>query len=93
MKEYLIRIESGHTRECTTINGDNTRPFQIANNLWNYTTPWHAAQRLEKLARCWEKLGNTVERFYGTVWDMPATGDHGNEELIRMDYEKDYWRR
>jgi hypothetical protein len=86
MKEYLIRIENSHTSEHTTINGDSQRPFQIANNLWNYTTPWHAAQRLEKLAKCWENLGYTVKRVYGNVWEIPTTGNGANVGLILLDY-------
>ena len=87
MKEYLIRIENGHTAECTTISGDCAgRPFTIAHNLWNYSTPWHAARRLEKLAESWEKFGHTVARVYGSVWDMPATGDQKNVDLILLDY-------
>jgi hypothetical protein len=86
MKEYLVRIENGHTSECTSISGDSYRSFQIANNLWNYTTPWHAAQRLEKLARSWEKHGFTVKRVYGTVWEMPTTGNKNNVELTLLDY-------
>lgn len=87
MKEYLIRIENGHTSECTTISGDcPSRPFQIANNLWNYTTPGHAARRLEKLAQCWESLGYTVKRVYGNVWEMPTTGNGANVGLILLDY-------
>jgi hypothetical protein len=87
MKEYLIRIENERGSNCTTISGDcPARPFQIANNLWNYTTPWHAAQRLEKLAKSWEGLGLNVRRVYGTVWDMPTAGDERNVDLIRLDY-------
>lgn len=87
LKEYLIRIENGHTSECTTIYGDSLRPFMIANNLWNYTTPWHAAQRLEKLAKCWENAGYTVKRVYGSVWDMPTKGNEKNVGLVLLDYE------
>lgn len=86
MKEYLIRIENERGSECTKINGDSRRPFQIANNLWNYTTPGHAARRLEKLAKSWEGLGLNVRRVYGTVWDMPTAGDERNTDLIRLDY-------
>lgn len=87
MKEYLIRIENGHTSEQTTISGDcPSRPFQIANNLWNYTTPGHAARRLEKLARCWENAGYTVKRVYGTVADMPTRGNEYNLSVILLDY-------
>lgn len=87
MKEYLIQIETGHNSERTTISGDcPARPFTIANNLWNYSTPWHAAQRLEKLARSWENHGYTVKRVFGTVWEMPTTGDQRNAELILLDY-------
>ena len=86
MKEYLIRIENSHTSECTTINGDSCRPFMIAHNLWNYTTPGHAARRLEKLARSWESLGYTVKRVYGNVWEMPTTGNGANVGLILLDY-------
>lgn len=87
MKEYLIRIENGHTSEYTTVYGDSSRPFMIANNLWNYTTPWHAAQRLEKLARSWETHGLTVKRVYGSVWDMPTKGNEKNADLVLLDYE------
>lgn len=87
MKEYLIRIENERGSNCTTISGDcPARPFQIANNLWNYTTPGHAARRLEKLAKSWEGLGLNVRRVYGTVWDMPTAGDERNVDLIRLDY-------
>lgn len=84
MKEYLIRIENGHTSERTMINGDSSRPFQIANNLWNYTTPGHAARRLEKLAESWEKNGYTVKRVYGPIWDMPAIGNGYNVSMILL---------
>ena len=87
MKEYLIRIENGRGAEFTTISGDcPSRPFQIANNLWNYSTPWHAAQRLEKLAKCWESAGLTVKRIYGNVFEMPTKGNGRNVELTLLDY-------
>ena len=86
MKEYLIRIENNHSSEYTTIYGDCPgRPFSIANNLWNYSTPWHAAQRLEKLAKSWESNGHTVNRVYGSGWDMPAKGNEKNVGLILLD--------
>lgn len=87
LKEYLIRIENERGSECTTIYGDcPQRPFSIANNLWNYSTPWHAAQRLEKLARCWENCGYTVKRVYGNVWEMPTKGNKTNVGLTLLDY-------
>ena len=86
MKKYLIRIETGSNAIFTTINGDSRRPFQILNNLWNYTTPGHAARRLEKHAGQWENLGFIVKRIYGTVADMPTTGDEFNLEMILLDY-------
>lgn len=86
MKEYLIRIENGHMSEHVTINGDSCRPFMIAHNLWNYTTPWHAAQRLEKIAKAWEKGGFTITRVFGTVADMPTCGDEFNIEKTRIDF-------
>lgn len=86
MKQYLIRIETGHASEQTTINGDSCRPFQIANNLWNYTTPGHAARRLEKLARCLENAGYTVKRILGTVADMPTCGNAFNVERTLIDF-------
>lgn len=87
MKEYLIRIENNRSSECVTISGDcPSRPFQIAHNLWNYATPWHAAQRLEKLAKCWENCGYTVKRVYGSVWDMPTKGNEKNVDFTRLDY-------
>jgi hypothetical protein len=89
MKEYLIRIENGHTNEHTTISGDcPSRPFQIANNLWNYTTPGHAARRLEKLAKCWENLGYTVKRVYGPIWDMPTRGSGFNVAMTLLDFDR-----
>ena len=86
MKQYLIRIENGRGSECATINGDSRRPFMIANNLWNYKTPGHAARRLEKLAQAWEKNGYTVKRIFGAVSDMPATGNNFNVEKILLYY-------
>lgn len=86
MKRYLIRIENGRGSECTTINGDSRRPFMIANNLWNYTTPGHAARRLEKLAQSWEKNSYTVKRVFGAISDMPVTGNNFNVEKILLDY-------
>ena len=86
MKKYLIRIETGSNSEFTTINGDSRRPFQIAHNLWNYTTPGHAGRRLEKLARAWENHGRQVNRVYGTVGDMPTSGDEFNLKSILIDY-------
>lgn len=81
MKKYLIRIESGNTTEFTTIYGDTpSRPFMIAHNLWNYATPWHAARRLETLARSWEKHGHTVTRIYGGILEMPTRGDDYNAQ-------------
>ena len=62
MKKYLIRIETDRSAEAVYINGDSLRPFQIAHNLWNYITPWAAAQRLEKLAKAWESNSFSVRR-------------------------------
>ena len=86
MKKYLIRIESGRNCEFTTINGDSLRPFQIAHNLWNYTTPGHAGQRLEKLARAWEDNGHQVTRIYGSVGEMPTTGNEFNLKSTLIQY-------
>lgn len=86
MKKYLIRIETGSNSEHTTINGDSRRPFQIAHNLWNYTTPGHAARRLEKIALAWENNGRAVTRIYGTVVDMPTCGNDFNLKKILLDY-------
>lgn len=88
MKEYLIRIENGRGSEQVTINGDSCRPFMIAHNLWNYTTPGHAARRLEKLAQSWEKNGYTVKRVFGAVSDMPVTGNKFNAEKTLLDYSQ-----
>lgn len=86
MKEYLIRIENERGSEQTTINGDSCRPFMIAHNLWNYTTPGRAARRLEMLAKSWENNGYAVKRVYGNVWEMPTTGNGANVGLILLDY-------
>jgi hypothetical protein len=88
MKQYLIRIENGRGSECTTINGDSYRPFMISHNLWNYKTPGHAARRLEKLAKAWEKNGYAVKRIFGAVSDMPVTGNNFNVEAILLDYSQ-----
>lgn len=88
MPKYLIRIESGPHKLFTATYGDTpTRPFVIANNLWAYRTPWHAAQRLEKLARSWETLGFPVTRIYGNVCDMPTRGDPDNVWYTLQDYQ------
>jgi flagellar basal body rod protein FlgB len=86
MKQYLIRIENGRSSEHTTINGDSLRPFMIAHNLWNYTTPGHAARRLEKLAQAWENNGYTVKRIFGGVSDMPTQGNKFNVEKTLLDF-------
>lgn len=86
MKKYLIRIESDRSAEAVCINGDSSRPFQIARNLWNYVTPWTAAQRLEKLAQSWESHGHTVRRIYGGVSDMPTRGDSHNVGIILREW-------
>ena len=86
MKKYLIRIETNRSAEAVYINGDSLRPFQIAHNLWNYATPWTAAQRLEKLAKAWEDNGFSVRRVYGTVEEMPTSGDKFNLAMIRNDW-------
>lgn len=93
MKKYLIRIEStredgAKLMELTTVYGDTpSRPFMIAGNLWNYTTPSHAAQRLEKLAKAWEKNGFIVNRIYGTVADMPMRGDEYNACMTMREWK------
>lgn len=86
MKKYLIRIETRGQAIFTTINGDSRHPFQIMHNLWNYTTPGHAARRLEIHARQWEKLGDSVTRIYGTIADIPTTGNNFNVQMILLDY-------
>ena len=88
MKEYLIRIEfDTGSALFTTISGDTpTRPFTIANNLWNYQYPGHAAQRLEMLARSREAVGYQVKRIYGKVPDMPYTGNRNNVAATICDF-------
>ena len=88
MKTYLIEIKSSRNSLFTTIYGDTpSRPFSIANNLWNYATPWTAAQRLEKLAQSWESYGHQVTRIYGTIHDMPTKGDRHNIALTIQDFQ------
>ena len=87
MNTYLIKIESSNgAKEGITINGDSTRPFQIAHNLWNYQYPGHAAHRLEMLAKSWENNGFAVKRTYGTILDMPKKGDDYNIGIILAEH-------
>ena len=89
MRKYLIRIETERGAECVTIYGDTpSRPFIIAHNLWNYSTPGHAAQRLEKLAKAWENNGLTVTRLYGSVQDMPTRGNDFNIAQTLRDWRE-----
>lgn len=82
MDKYLIKIKASNgSTECITINGDSTRPFQIAHNLWNYLYPGHAAHKLNTIAKSWENNGLTVERCYGTIVDMPTQGNQYNVKL------------
>lgn len=69
MKKYLIKIKALENNHIETIryNSDSLRPYQIANNLWNYDKVGHAARRLEMLAKSWERHGYTVERIYGII--------------------------
>ena len=87
MEKYLIGIKTNTIEEHTTINGDSIRPFQIAGNLWNYTTPWTAGRRLKHLAKKWEGNGFTVQYVYGTVKEIPTTGHEGNVAMILSDYK------
>ena len=86
MKKYLIRIETNRSTEAVCINGDSLRPFQIANNLWNYTTPWTAAQRLEKLAKAWEGNGVSVRRGYRTAEEMRTKGNEFNLVMMKNEW-------
>lgn len=82
MNKYLIKIKANNgATECITINGDSTRPFQIAHNLWNYLYPGYASHKLNTIAKSWENNGLTVERYYGTIIDMPTQGDQYNVKL------------
>lgn len=83
MNIFLIRIEADNgAKESVTINGDSYRPFQVARNLWNYQYPGYAAHRLEILAKNWENNGLAVKRIYGTILDMPKTGNDYNIGII-----------
>ena len=87
MNTYLIRIETVNgAKEGVTINGDSCRPFQISGNLWNYQNPGHAAHRLEILAKSWENNGLAVKRIYGTILDMPKTGNDYNIGIILAEH-------
>ena len=87
MNKYLIRIRANNdTSECITINGDSIRPFQIANNLWNYQYPGHAAHRLSTNAKIWENNGLTVTKIYGTISDIPVKGNEYNVKLILAEH-------
>lgn len=88
MNTYLIKIEADSgAKDCISINGDSLRPFQVANNLWNYQCPGYAARRLETLAKTWENNGFTVKRTYGAVFDMPQKGDSYNIGIILSEYK------
>ena len=87
MNKYLIAIKANNgTSECITINGDSLRPFQIANNLWNYQYPGYAARKLNTLAKSWKNNGLTVTKIYGTISDMPTQGNKYNVQLILAEH-------
>lgn len=87
MNKYLIKIKSNNgASECITINGDSLRPFQIANNLWNYQYPGHAARKLSTLAKSLESNGLIVTKIYGTISDMPRKGNDYNIQLILAEH-------
>lgn len=87
MERYLIRIDANNgASACITINGDSLRPFQIANNLWNYQYPGYAAHKLSTLAKSWENNGLTVTKIYGTISDMPTKGHEYNVQLILAEH-------
>lgn len=82
MNKYLIRITASNgAHEHITISGDSSRPFQIAHNLWNYQHPGYAAHKLSVLAKSWESHGLKVNRIYGTILDMPTTGNQFNVDM------------
>ena len=87
MNKYLIGIKSNNGKsECITINGDSIRPFQIANNLWNYQYPGYAARKLNTLAKIWENNGLIVTKIYGTILNMPRKGNEHNIQLILAEH-------
>ena len=87
MNKYLIGIKANNgASECITINGDSIRPFQIANNLWNYQYPGYAARKLNTLAKSWKNKGLTVTKIYGTISDMPTNGNKYNVQLILAEH-------
>ena len=87
MNKYLIKIKANNgTSECITINGDSFRPFQIANNLWNYQYLGHAAHKLNTLAKIWENNGLIVTKIYGTILDIPIKGNDYNVKIILAEH-------
>lgn len=87
MNKYLIGIKANNGEsECISINGDSLRPFQIANNLWNYQYPGHAARKLSTLAKSWKNNGLIVTKIYGTILDMPRKGNEHNIQLILAEH-------
>ena len=87
MNKYLIAIKTNNgASEYITINGDSLRPFQIANNLWNYQYPGYAARKLNTLAKSLESNGLIVTKIYGTISDIPVKGNKYNVELILAEH-------
>lgn len=92
MKEYIISVsakrkDGTYIEEHITVYGDcPSRPFSIAHNLWNYTTPWTAAQRIKKIGKAWENNGLNVDYIYGTIDDMPINGDEYNAYMTVKEY-------
>lgn len=91
MERYLISIKSENGNKLyTSISGDSFRSFAVgsfdAHNLWNYSTPWTAARRLEQIAENWENRGFTVCREYGTILDMPKYGNKFNCDMVIADF-------
>ena len=87
MNKYLIKIKANNGKtEGITINGDSIRPFQIANNLWNYQYPGYAARKLNTLAKSWKNKGLIVTKIYGTISDIPVKGNKYNVELILAEH-------
>lgn len=83
MKKYLVRVwieredESGYLAAFVRYNFESWRPYQIGNNLYNYTELGYASRKLENFAKVLEN-GENVKKVVRKYWTKQEFNDYYN---------------
>lgn len=83
MKKYLVQVwiertdGSGFLAALVRYNSESWRPYQIGNNLYNYTELGYASRNLEKSAKALESSEN-VTKVVRKYWTKQEFNDYYN---------------